>query len=191
MRLWYRWRGVRSRLSTGSFLLADVEQGSFRVVWQAGGNAVVAVHFRIAVMTTIRKLATSGNNGRSKTGAKPPISFSTLTFFCPQFLQQSAARSASFKPCGADWDGEFPLSRLHHRHSLLTSTSRTARCGPACRVVGQGEQETAPLCRSIKLALAGVGEGPKDRAGVLVHDLTKVHGDGEQEDQKEKVDAKQ
>jgi hypothetical protein len=41
-----------------------------------------------------------------------------------------------------------------------------------------------------KSALAGVGERPKDCAGVLVHDLTKVHGDGEQEDQK-KVDPKE
>jgi hypothetical protein len=48
----------------------------------------------------------------------------------------------------------------------------------------------ACVLSAIKSALAGVGERPKDCAGVLVHDLTKVHGDGEQEDQKEKVDAK-
>jgi hypothetical protein len=35
----------------------------------------------------------------------------------------------------------------------------------------------------MKLVLARVGEGPEDGADVLVHDLTKVHGDGEQEDQ--------
>jgi hypothetical protein len=33
-------------------------------------------------------------------------------------------------------------------------------------------------------ALPGVGERPKDSAGALVHDLAKVHGDGEQEYQK-------
>ena len=49
----------------------------------------------------------------------------------------------------------------------------------------------ACVLSAIKSALAGVGERPKDCAGVLVHDLTKVHGDGEQEDQKEKVDAKE
>jgi hypothetical protein len=49
----------------------------------------------------------------------------------------------------------------------------------------------ARLPSAIKSALAGVGERPKDRAGVLVHGLAKVHGDGEQEDQKEKVDAKE
>jgi hypothetical protein len=49
----------------------------------------------------------------------------------------------------------------------------------------------ARVSSSMKLARAGVGEGAKDGAGVLVHDLTKVHGDGEQEDQEEKVDAKQ
>jgi hypothetical protein len=49
----------------------------------------------------------------------------------------------------------------------------------------------ARVLPAIESALAGVGEGSKDGAGVFVHDLTKVHGDGEQEDQKEKVDAKQ
>jgi hypothetical protein len=49
----------------------------------------------------------------------------------------------------------------------------------------------ARLSSAIQSALAGVGERPKDGAGVLVHNLTKVHGDGEQEDQKEKVDAKE
>jgi len=32
---------------------------------------------------------------------------------------------------------------------------------------------------AMKLALACVGEGPEDSAGVLVHGLTKVHSDGE------------
>ena len=49
----------------------------------------------------------------------------------------------------------------------------------------------ARISSAIESAQAGVGERPKDRAGVLVHDLTNVHGDGEQEDQKEKVDAKE
>ena len=43
----------------------------------------------------------------------------------------------------------------------------------------------------MKLVLASVGEGPEDGAGVLVHDLTKVHGDGEQEDHEKKVDPKE
>ena len=43
----------------------------------------------------------------------------------------------------------------------------------------------------MKLARAGVGESPKDDAGVLIHDLTKVRGDGEQEDQEKEVDAKE
>ena len=42
-----------------------------------------------------------------------------------------------------------------------------------------------------KSALADVGELPQDCAGVLVHDLTNVHGDGEEENQKEKVDTKE
>jgi len=48
----------------------------------------------------------------------------------------------------------------------------------------------AHLLIAIHSALACVGEGPKNGAGVLVHDLSKVHGDGEKEDKEEKVDAK-
>jgi hypothetical protein len=52
-----------------------------------------------------------------------------------------------------------------------------------------GPRRRTPCARS-KSALPGVGERPKDSAGALVHDLTKVHGDGEQEYQKEEIDAK-
>jgi hypothetical protein len=51
-----------------------------------------------------------------------------------------------------------------------------------------GARRPALLLRS---ALPGVREGPKDCPGVLVHQLTKVHGDGENEDQKEQVNAKE
>ena len=44
---------------------------------------------------------------------------------------------------------------------------------------------------ALNLAWAGVGEGPEDSAGVPVHDLTEVHGNSEQEDQEEEVDAKE
>ena len=43
----------------------------------------------------------------------------------------------------------------------------------------------------MKLARAGVGEGPKDGTGVVVHYLTKVHGDSEDEDQEEEVHAQE
>ena len=49
----------------------------------------------------------------------------------------------------------------------------------------------ARVLSAIESALTGVGECPKDCACVLVHDLTKVHSDGEQEHQKEEVDAKE
>ena len=42
----------------------------------------------------------------------------------------------------------------------------------------------------MQLARAGIGEGPEDGAGVLVHGMTQVHGDGECEDQEKEVDAK-
>jgi len=48
----------------------------------------------------------------------------------------------------------------------------------------------ARILIAIKSALPCVSERAKDRASVFVHDLAKVHSDGEQDDQKEKVDAK-
>lgn len=41
------------------------------------------------------------------------------------------------------------------------------------------------------LARTGVGEGAQDGARVLVHDLTKVHGDGEHRYQEKEIDAEQ
>ena len=55
----------------------------------------------------------------------------------------------------------------------------------------EGGPRLARASSAMKLALASVGEGPEDGAGVLVHDLTKVHGDGKQEDQEKKVDPKE
>ncbi len=49
----------------------------------------------------------------------------------------------------------------------------------------------ARVSSAVRLALAGVGERPKDCARVLVHNLTKVHGDREQEDQEEQVNPKE
>ena len=76
----------------------------------------------------------------------------------------------------------YQSQRIHPRYSTVVYELATWKEGGPRR----------PTFRlRIKSALAGVGERPKDCAGVLVHDLTKVHGDGEQEDQKEKVDAKE
>lgn len=48
----------------------------------------------------------------------------------------------------------------------------------------------ARVSTAIKSLLACVGEGPQNCTGVLIHDLTKVHGDREHKDKKEQVDAK-
>ena len=45
-------------------------------------------------------------------------------------------------------------------------------------------------CEFDESATTGVGEGPEDSAGVPVYGLTKVHGDGEKEDEEKKIDAK-
>jgi hypothetical protein len=47
------------------------------------------------------------------------------------------------------------------------------------------------LSSEVKLAVAGVGKRPKEDAGVLIYGLTKVHGEGENNDEKEEIDAKE
>src|ERR1700722_2169048 len=47
-----------------------------------------------------------------------------------------------------------------------------------------------PGSSATKLARARIGKCPQDCAGVLVHHLAKVHGDGEEDDEKKEVDAK-
>jgi hypothetical protein len=43
----------------------------------------------------------------------------------------------------------------------------------------------------VKLAVAGVGQRSKDDAGVLIYGLTKVHGEGENNNEKEEINAKE
>jgi hypothetical protein len=93
------------------------------------------------------------------------------------------------------------LARTEIQYPLLTLcpfTYQSRRIHPHYSTVvhelGNMKRRRASAARvssAIKSALAGVSERPKDCAGVLVHDLANVHGDGEQENQKEKVDAKE
>lgn len=48
-----------------------------------------------------------------------------------------------------------------------------------------------PLFVKLKLAVAGVGKRPKENAGILIYGLTKVHREGENNDKKEEIDAKE
>ena len=47
------------------------------------------------------------------------------------------------------------------------------------------------LSSALKLAVAGVGKRPKDDTGVLIYGLTKVHGEGENNDEKEEIDPEE
>ena len=47
------------------------------------------------------------------------------------------------------------------------------------------------LSSAVKLAVAGVGKRPQDGAGALMDYLTYIHGEGENKDEKEQIDAKQ
>jgi hypothetical protein len=54
----------------------------------------------------------------------------------------------------------------------------------------RGPGRSALSC-AVKLAVAGVGKRPKDDASVLIYGLTKVHGEGENNDEKEEINAKE
>ena len=47
------------------------------------------------------------------------------------------------------------------------------------------------LSYALKLAVASVGKRAKEDASVLIYGLTKVHGEGENNDKKEEIDAKE
>ncbi len=51
--------------------------------------------------------------------------------------------------------------------------------------------ERSALSSAMKLAVAGVGKRSKDGARALIDRLTNVHGEGENNDEKEEIDAKQ
>jgi hypothetical protein len=93
-----------------------------------------------------------------------------------------------------------PAHPIYRYRSDVDEYWRFTNCGepihairPSC--MSWKHEKKAGLCgpRFVcdQSALAGIGERPKDRTGVFVHDLTKIHRDGEQEDQKEEVDAKE
>ena len=51
--------------------------------------------------------------------------------------------------------------------------------------------ELSALSSAVKSTVAGVGKRSKDDAGALIDRLTNVHGEGENKDEKEEIDAKQ
>jgi hypothetical protein len=81
--------------------------------------------------------------------------------------------------------------RIQKSGSIKRGTLQVRRSMCITGNIARRRASKARASSAPKLALASVGEGPEDGAGVLVHDLTKVHGDGEQEDQEKKVDAKE
>ena len=47
------------------------------------------------------------------------------------------------------------------------------------------------LSSALKLAIPRVGKRPKDDAGVFIDGTPKIHGEGEDDDKEEQIDAKQ
>jgi hypothetical protein len=72
----------------------------------------------------------------------------------------------------------------------LTGISRTNYTNPTSNAASlpifrQRGPVRSALSYAVKLAATGIGKRPKDNAGALIDDLTKVHGQGENHDQKE------
>ena len=73
---------------------------------------------------------------------------------------------------------------------MTAKLSPVLRLLPASNEEVMGNYEARATCATfasspMRLTLASVGKGPKDGASVLIHCLTQVHGDGEEEDQEE------
>jgi hypothetical protein len=82
----------------------------------------------------------SGGAVKRKVAAKPLLAFK---YRIRELTRRSGGRSmkdvvARLRPCVQSWTDPRILRSAGCPSTLLTSTSRTARCGPACRVVCQG-----------------------------------------------------
>ena len=95
--------------------------------------------------------------------------------------------SSSAKICAscADLFGncQSPLLHAHRQIPGWANTNEMHR-----RERGPGR---SALSSAVKLAVARVGKRPKDDAGVFIDGMPKIHGEGENNDKKEKIDAKQ
>lgn len=70
----------------------------------------------------------------------------------------------------------------------LNHTHRTIEWGVAKSV--WPPVRSAPSS-AVKLPVTGVGKRPKEDAGAAIYGLTNVHGDGENDHEKEEIDAKE
>ena len=89
---------------------------------------------------------------------------------------QSEKWSAEIKNC---------LSPLLHAHRQIPGWGNTNQMHRRERGPGSA------LSSAVKLAVARVGKRPKDDAGVFIDGTPKIHGEGENHDKEEQIDAKQ
>ena len=103
----------------------------------------------------------------------------------------------------SDGDGPFNTLPFGDRDLILRAnvpsvystrwkrTDRDNHCVQDTLGLPSSVTQATHVSSAMKLVLSGVRERPEYRASVLVHDPTKVHGDGEKENEEEKIDAKQ
>ena len=65
-----------------------------------------------------------------------------------------------------------------------------AKTGLECATAQRGPEWSA-ISFAVKLTVAGVGKRSQDGAGASIDRLTNVHGQGENKDETEEIDAKQ
>ena len=76
-----------------------------------------------------------------------------------------------------------PLLHIHRQIPGWANTNQMRR-----RERGPGR---SALSSAVKLAVARVGKRPKDDASVFIDGMPKIHGEGENNDKEEEIDAKQ
>ena len=93
------------------------------------------------------------------------------------------------RPRPKKWSSTSPKNVETSNHRSFTRVSDSGWIRIRC--TGESPDHGGPLFVGLKLAVACVGKRPKDDAGILIYGLTKVHGEGENNDKKEEIDAKE
>ena len=104
--------------------------------------------------TAIGSIACGPSSSNRGNAVKPPIANCASGVHPPMWRHRwrpIPATGGATAECFCTRGAESQMGRrTENPPSLLTSTSRTARCGPACRVVWEGEsRRLLPLSRSI------------------------------------------
>jgi len=81
--------------------------------------------------------------------------------------------------------------KIHHMGNDKRPCVYEYRGKPIPRITGERGPGRPALSSAVELAVARVGKCPKDDAGVCIDGLPDIHGERENNDKEEQIDAKQ